>query len=260
MIVSQDIQFQNKERGWAIYMEISFIGHDTMNYTVWIDKEEIGRIELYRNNFHKSNYYIAIDLKKYDENIANELFEKFIKKIKSSLQVMISSEERKIISFLEAGGFKCKRKCYGAEVTISDYIGDSNNKLKVYYCETQSDEYKICCKQLFQYYSLVHEKINPLSVSYEEFINKLPIQVFFNQQGNEIMHIAFVEENEIAYVCSKETDTFLEFINTVVLRLFEKYKSICFEYDDCDAVALKLATLFKIDNTDSYNTYVKEYK
>ena len=47
---------------------------------------------------------------------------------------------------------------------------------------------------------------------------------------------------------------------TVVLNMFKMYESICFEYDDCDLVALKMASLFQIENTESYNTYIKTYE
>lgn len=86
----------------------------------------------------------------------------------------------------------------------------------------------------------------------------LPTKAIYEQIENEVIHAAFIEENEIAYVCTKDKDRFLSFMNAAVRQLFTEYESITFECDDCDWAAMKVLDLFDIESVESYNTYIKD--
>ena len=86
----------------------------------------------------------------------------------------------------------------------------------------------------------------------------MPEEAYYDYREGEICHIAFVEENEIAYVGTREQSSFKGFITGVVLAIFEKYEELFFECDDCDKAAMMLKELFEIEVEESYDTYVRE--
>lgn len=64
-------------------------------------------------------------------------------------------------------------------------------------------------------------------------------------------------KNEIiAYVCGKDLFKFKEFAQGLITEILVKYKTICFESDDCDPTAMFLKSLFKTRNEASLDTYV----
>ena len=126
-------------------------------------------------------------------------------------------------------------------------------------CGKGSEEYDMCTRFLYEYYRNVHEAVNPLTASYEEFLKLLPDEVYYDSYEGEVRHIAFVEENEIAYVGSRDKSDFGRFITGVVRNLFNLYEELTFEYDDCDETAIVLKDLFEAEVEESYNTYVREW-
>lgn len=59
----------------------------------------------------------------------------------------------------------------------------------------------------------MHQAINPLTASFEEFVEILPNEVYFVDEKN----FAFVEDNEIAYVLCEETSTGDDFCLSFVM-------------------------------------------
>ena len=70
------------------------------------------------------------------------------------------------------------------------------------------------------------------------------------------LHCAFVEENEIAYVCTADIRAFAAFAAAVAAELFKEYETICFEADDCDEAAMALKALFASGELSETDTYV----
>ena len=239
-------------------------------FSVFYKQQMLGFVEIYENEFHNRNCYVKVELKKYGTILAIELFDLLQKHIKRPLQVMISSMEEEKIAFLEKSGFQCKRKCYELNVTanslrdIENVIFEGKSVYTEYndtfvQCLKGSEEYDLCARFLYEYYAKVHEAINPLTASYEVFRKQLPEEVYYDCIKGEIFHVAFVEENEIAYVGSEDKNAFKRFIIDVVLNLFMKYKELFFECDDCDEAAMMLQSLFAVEVNESYNTYVREW-
>ena len=69
-------------------------------------------------------------------------------------------------------------------------------------------------------------------------------------------NIIFTENNEIAYICSTNSKTCPQFIQSVLLDMFSSFESIFFEADDTDWAAMDLLNQFDVDVTQSFNTYV----
>lgn len=68
--------------------------------------------------------------------------------------------------------------------------------------------------------------------------------------------LAFVEEEEIAYVWGAEPAALREFLQRLVCRLFRQYDALCFECDDCDWAAICLKSLFRDRNASCVDTCV----
>lgn len=229
-------------------------------YSVMKDGYEIGSIQIYGNSFHSQNSYLRLNMQCYDWQIANEIFSELMKTVQKPMQVMVEGDKTKTITFLEKGGFECKRKCYEIEAQRENYIGDNDSNEKTYLSEIGSDEYEKSCELLYAYYAQIHKTVSPLTVDFHTFIKELPAKAFYSQVDNEIIHAVFVEQNEIAYVCSKDTDSFLFFINSVVQQMFKENDELVFECDDCDWAAMQLLSLFDMQMGKSYNTYIRNIK
>ena len=64
-----------------------------------------------------------------------------------------------------------------------------------------------------------------------------------------------VEDNEIAYVATKDDRLFKEFAAAVVSCILSEHQCVNFESDDCDSAAMILRSLFLHDD-ESYDTYI----
>ncbi len=242
---------------------------NTNTYEIFTNKS-IGTIKTYTNKFHKKHSYLKIDLKEFDTQIAKELFDNLNKLIKKPLQVMTSSDNKNLIKFLLAGNFQLKRKSYELEVSKKDLLKinkeklqkDKNNSINnnIRICKKGDKNYQLCCDLLYSYYKSTHKAISPLTASSKEFVKELPKTVYYQIQNNKIENSAFIENNEIAYLSSNNSESFNSFLLLLVNSLFQKHKIICFEADDCDYLAMDLVKLFKTDeeinHLESYNTYL----
>ncbi|HEL1634284.1 GNAT family acetyltransferase [Streptococcus suis] len=211
----------------------------------------LGKIHSYQNPYHQTNIYLRLDLVDYDCTIAEQLFQSLQTFLEGKpLQVMLSSAEQERIHFLTAAGFVCKRKCYEFEVSKQDYLsqtGTSNLSI----VRKGTAPYQIACQQIFNHYQTAHQDINPWTASQEEFEKDLPDLVYTDSEN-----CAFVENNEIAYVCGKDEQSFGSFIQAVICQLFEQYEQISFEADDCDSIAMRLANQFQFSDKPSWDTYI----
>ena len=226
--------------------------------TVYENETCIGTIHLSENPYHKQNCYVELELECYDCSISAELFKKLSPMIQRSLQVMVSSDNTQIISFLTAGGFVCKRKCYEVEATKEDWVGTGGS---VPLCTAgKGDEaYDLCCKLMYERYKDTHKDINPWTAELSDFVKKLPAKVFYESDGDAVVNFAFIEENEIAYVYSTDPARFSDFAAVLVENLFAEHETVFFECDDCDWVAMKLREMFLNQEETSFDTYIRRY-
>lgn len=229
-----------------------------ISFEVWSDNKLMGEIEIYRNPFHTQNSYLKLYLMDYPASIAASLFERISIETSCPLQVMLESTEKQLVGFLRAGGFKFARRCYEMEVTKDELKGDTSVDFPVRYSSKGSAEYSLCCQLLYKRYADSHKAVNPLTASLEHFCEALPELVAYQMRNGSIVHFAFIEDNEIAYVGSIELDSFTSFAVSVLEKLFLEYKTIFFECDDCDEVAMMLRGLFAVNNNaeKSFDTYI----
>lgn len=98
----------------------------------------------------------------------------------------------------------------------------------------------------------MHQAINPLTASFEEFVEILPNEVYFVDEKN----FAFVEDNEIAYVLCEETSAGDDFLLVLCHALFCKYETIVFEADDVDPIAMRLKNKFVNGFVEKTETWI----
>lgn len=224
-------------------------------YKVYQNECHIGSLRLYDNPHHMGNCYVKLEFDEPDNEISAELFARLREIAGRPLQVMVDSDNAELIAFLLSGGFGCRRKCYEVEAGMEDYIGgQSNTPLEP--CRIGEPDYEQACRMFFEHYTETHKAVNPWTADYETFCGELPEEVVCYKQGGEIVSLAFVEENEIAYVCGADEECFAKFARSLVYAMLEKYETICFESDDCDWAAMLLKSLFKNQEETSYDTYV----
>ncbi len=211
----------------------------------------VGNIHTYSNPYHQVNTYLRLDLVDFDCKIAKQLFQSLQTSLGGKpLQVMLPSAEQEKIHFLTAAGFVCKRKCYEFEVTKQDYLGQTITT-DLITAPKGTATYQIACQQIFDNYQAVHQDINPWTASQESFEKDLPDLVYTDSEN-----WAFIENNEIAYVCGKDEQSFDSFIQAVICQLFEQYEQINFEADNCDPIAMRLADQFQFSDKPSWDTYI----
>ena len=173
------------------------------------------------------------------------------------IQIVISSDRKDITNLLENLGFERKRACYEVEVSKDEYcLCDKDDGIKLITAHKGSKEFKACEDLMLERYMKTHLKINPWTGKNTDFFDILPGKVVYERNDDNIENLAFIENEEIAYVLGKDIDSFRKFSSNLIFNLFEKYKNICFEADDCDEFAMELKKLFNIDDNITWDTYI----
>ncbi|MDE6584664.1 MAG: hypothetical protein K2K15_04600, partial [Anaeroplasmataceae bacterium] len=201
---------------------------------VFRKRKSIGVITYNMNRFHKNKVYVDLHLKEYELEDGKEIFREIQQHFSKPLQSMLYENETDKVYFLKHSGFELKRKCYEYKVQKKDLkiLVCSNSKLDII---THLDaEYRYCMENLYDKYQENHKNISPLTATIEEFGRDLPKEVYIQKDNNDIMHYAFVEQNEIAYIGSTNFDLLNQFIVRLLDVIFKEYDSIEFEVDDND--------------------------
>lgn len=226
-------------------------------YCVHHKGRQLGFIELYDNPQHTTNCYVKMELSSWETSISEELWRKLKEIAGRPLQVMVDSSNVAITDFLTAGGFVCKRKCYEVDACVADYVGGIVD-MDFCYCAAGDQDYESCCQMMYHHYLDTHKAINPWTADYETFCTKLPKTAVYAKTDNSILSIAFIESNEIAYVCSSDEQHFHRFAQSLISSMFTEHDRIIFECDDCDRAAMILKNLFVNQGDTGFCTFVLE--
>ena len=253
--------------------------------------QPVAKITTYRNPYHLQNCYLKFDQaeitawekayqaqhEQHEGEESFDLFRYIATAENSPLQVMLSSGEKEKAEFLAAHGFNKLRMCYELSVKQSDLkpacqrertgrTGRTRETGRIERAESErvaikraiagETAYAACGELLYEYYRATHAPISPLTVSLEQFIEDLPLEVFYSSTDGQVSQAAFVEENEIAYVCSRDMDKFTSFAQNLVDKLFNSYQSIFFEADDVDPAGMGLKGLFAVAEQETFDTWV----
>ena len=218
---------------------------------------DIIKVPYYFNSFHNSNVYFKIDEVKLFDKLNSELLNKLSNYFGKPIQIMISSERKDVTNVLKNLGFECKRVCYEVEVGKEDCcVYEKYDEIKLITAYKGSKEFIACADLMLERYMKIHLKINPWTGKKTDFFDILPGKVVYERNDGIIENLAFVENEEIAYVFGKDIDSFRKFSSNLIFNLFEKCKNIYFEADDCDEFAMELKKLFNIGDGVTWDTYV----
>lgn len=216
-------------------------------------------ISIKKNHFHKKNIYIDFDLDDM-KNINRDSFKAISEENHAPLQMMIDGDDTKKKDFIEENGFKRVRTCYGMSVKKDDLIKKETAKINLFLAKEGDEKYFELAKIYFEYYKKTHESINPLTVDFDEFKNILTKDVYYNDEDG--IALAFVEDNEIAYVYASDLAKADEFFYCLCEKLFNDYEEIFFEADDVDESAMRLKNIFSggVDEITETWIYVTDDK
>lgn len=218
--------------------------------------QSIPAVEVFQNTFHAQHVYLKLltdDFRLLAES-------KILPYIRSAegrpLQAMVSTKECDVVRLLQKSGFERKRRCSEMKVRKTDLKRKLRRSTCIQEGHTGEKRYEDCSYFLYQYYQKTHESVSPLTAPYEVFRQRLPEQVFFPCSADTISCAAFVDGNELAYVCAENRAVFSAFIEEVLSRMFDACSELCFEADDTDWAASALKDLFSCEAENCYDTYV----
>lgn len=144
------------------------------------------------------------------------------------------------------------------EVSQGDLVGPVKESIPIAESGRGESAYKDCCEMLYEHYAKVHREIHPLTADMASFYQAMPSKILFCQEDGQIIHCAFIDENEIAYIATARPSDFHRFAQTLLSKMLVLYNSISFECDDCDPAAMELKAFFRTSSVDSYDTYILE--
>lgn len=208
-------------------------------------------MEAYFNQFHSSHVYLKIT----DHDVGAVSASTFIElraKYHMPLQVMVSSDAEKVIGLLLCSGFVLKRRCYEMDVGPSDLLSPlPKTTERLHIAAKGSPAYASCAAMLYAYYQDAHAAVNPLTATPEAFVEKLPDTALYTDTA-----AAFVEGNEIAYLCASSRDAFPAFAAALLSHMFAGHDRLVFEADDTDWAATELRGMFRPGAETTFTTYV----
>jgi len=229
------------------------------SWLIFDGNEPLGTVGIHHNAFHAKNVYLDICDPNPEQLAEAGIFTELRKREGAPLQVMASSDDRALARALQKGGFVRKRRCHEMDVTRAELLEPLGEPTDVLLCTELSADHEACCALLYQYYRSTHEAVNPLTATFEMFCADIPKRALYWKCGAEVTHAAFVEGNEIAYLCAAAKEGFDDFAAAVASWMFQQYARISFEADDTDPAASALRVLFRHGRDDaSYDTYILE--
>ena len=213
-------------------------------------------LETYRNPFHANHLYLRLTEEEAD-SLSPACFAELSEKHGLPLQVMAFSDAKRITSLLQRSGFELKRRCYELQVGPSDLLSHVSKGIpQLSFAKKGSSAYFACAELLYHYYRDTHAAINPLTASLSEFMEALPAEVLYDGPSGRPTSAAFIEGNEIAYLCSFDPAGFPAFARSLLAELFDRYDQIEFEADDTDWAETTVKDMFFIKIDRSFDTYV----
>ena len=214
-------------------------------------------MKIYNNHFHDGHVYLSIEDQEAD-GIRPSQFEKLLAEYRKPIQVMVSSNDIRTIGLLERSGFCLKRRCFEINAVESKLLLPLSDPIQMLMVTTrESQDYSECAGMMYDYYCDTHAPVNPITASEKEFRGVLPATAVYIKADGIVEAAAFIEENEIAYVCSYSKKSFSRFARSLLSYMFSRHETISFEADDTDWAATMLRDMFSSVNGESFDTYIK---
>ncbi|MBE6944679.1 MAG: hypothetical protein E7459_01145 [Ruminococcaceae bacterium] len=227
-------------------------------YDLIRDSEAVFRVGLSVNRLHRERVYLDL-LSSNTEAPAWALFSTLRQWAGKPLQVMLDSDHP-LIPWLISGGFIRKRRCLEAGVTVAQLKSPLSETAPPQMAKSGEKAYLNCCHALYAYYTMTHQPISPLTATFAEFLSVLPETVYYTCCDGQITHYAFIEPGEdiweVAYVGSRDLQSFSGFAMALVSLIFQKASHISFECDDTDPAAMALSRMFQVSWEKTFDTFI----
>jgi len=214
----------------------------------------IAKIYTKDNSFHMKNCYV--EWWQEQNTDMTEAFSMLRRQTGRPLQVMMKSSDPRVRTLLESG-FECRRRCWVNTFDVSELAEQPvpwEDELD--FCFEESEEYAECRRLTYNYYAALHEPINPITATEEEFSDWLPEVAAFKRENGRIVHYAMLDGDEVAYIGTENPDTFRKFALQLVSRQLRIFGMTTFECDDCDQSAMVLRSLFDKQEDSFHGTYI----
>lgn len=214
-------------------------------------------LDTYTNTYHGEHLYLKIEEAEL-ERMDSSVFDELIMRSNKPLQIVLSSDETRLIGFLRCAGFELKRCCYEMDVESSDLAAPLQLCPEALFeAQRGTPEYLICAEKMYLHYCRTHLSVSPLTASPDEFAALLPEKALYSVSENGIEAGAFIEGNEIAYLFPALGERFDLFARAVLSHMFKEWDRIVFEADDTDPAAMRLKGMFSSAPAARYDTYIK---
>ena len=200
--------------------------------------------KLYRNAFHDNNIYIDFE----DEDMESlPSFRDLADSYGRPLQLILDGRDALKRDFISKNDFKLMRTCYVCEFSFSDMrTRPCHAKVK------RAVKNRDFSWAYYLHYKKMHQAINPLTATFEDFVKILPDEVYYLDEKN----FAFVEDNEIAYVFAEDSLNGDDFLLAICQTIFNNYETIVFEADDVDPIAMRLKNNFLHGFVETTETWI----
>lgn len=239
-----------------------------------MDGENIVGISVLQcNPFHPYSYRLNVHVKEEfrRKKIGSNLIKKLKEKYPLPYRVGIDSDNEETIRFLIENGFQLTIRCYLPEFKKADLRKKAilDNAYKIYAMSEISNQQNEDVKRLLHenyihnhFYDplredIDHNRFNDLALSSSSARDSYIILKDRHIIGYLITYENSVTEVEVGYIgrdyCTEDdlTNSFYQ----VLLKLFEKYRTIAFEVDNVNKQGMEVLSLFSKLPTESWNVY-----
>lgn len=231
--------------------KIQTLSDNVFRCCVMLANEYACDVEVYQNPYHLNAMYLSPAIQTALKTQGKDLCDCLVGYFQKPLQIMVPSTKHDLVRVLSDVGFVKKRMCYEYDVSLKDLRQPVSKKVDIITIVMDDPEYDRVCRLLYKHYRRVHQSINALTATFDQFKKDLPKMIWANSNKTSF---AFMEENEIAYYFTLDKTTYVDFLETVCAMLFERHQTIMFECDNTDDIAMTLGELF-YQPEETYDTY-----
>lgn len=195
------------------------------------------KIRTYKNQSHQKNRYLQ--LIDYSLNTHHQEVFEFFKAVhdfyQQDLQIIIKIKDHAhLISKLRDAGFRGVRhtKIVRFDLEKAKPLMEQTVLERI---KRGSNDFIEASALLFNYYQKTHESINPYSLNLEAFMKQLPDEYWVEKSNGEIVFCASFDQEELAYLASKEmnvTCEFSAFLTSLISELIKEFSIVECEIDD----------------------------
>lgn len=256
----------------------------TDGFCAWIDKQIIGTIFTWKNNFHPNGLYLEITLHPayFQQNIVEALFHAVERENTKNkpYQASFADSNQQGKQIYEWLGFHMMRKTFMPTLSIQsieapNYFTNQKYFRTLKQIETNRQLVKNLTEHVKKYYEMTHQA-NPVATFSNQIWEKLIFApdllledsyVYLNEQADDILAYSFLhtakdeqtyELGWCAYQSEKDQQMLLDLVKKQIDHMkVKKIHTLIGEFDTTDPYAMKIYRSFPFDSCIPFITYQK---